>query len=163
VNEQVNDTIHATGIVLDGAGILIRGPSGAGKSLLALELIARWTARDGEALLVADDRVALAVEDGALLMTAPASIAGRIELRGRGIITRPYRQKARLHLVVDLVTMLERMPEEAEFTTMLAGVTLPRCPVPNRGTTDSGHQMLLIEAALAALAGSGLPQGQKSA
>jgi serine kinase of HPr protein (carbohydrate metabolism regulator) len=159
----VSDTIHATGIVLGDIGILIRGPSGAGKSLLALELISRWTSRDSEALLVADDRVALAVEDGALVMTAPASIAGRIELRGRGIISRPYRQRAHLHLVVDLVTMLERMPEEAEFSTMLAGVTLPRCPVPNRGATDSGHQMLLVEAALAELGGAGIPQGQKSA
>lgn len=159
MNEQVSDTIHATGIVLGDTGILIRGPSGAGKSLLALELISRWIARGHEALLVADDRVALAVEAETLVMAVPASIAGRIELRGRGIIIRPYRQKARLHLVVDLVTALERMPEEAEFTTVLAGVTLARCPVPNRAATDSGHQMLLVEAALAELGGRGLPQG----
>jgi serine kinase of HPr protein (carbohydrate metabolism regulator) len=159
VNEQVSDTIHATGIVLGDTGILIRGPSGAGKSLLALELISRWIARGHEALLVADDRVGIAVEAETLMMAAPASIAGRIELRGRGIIIRPYRQKARLHLVVDLVTALERMPEEAEFTTVLAGVTLARCPVPNRAATDSGHQMLLVEAALAEFGGRGLPQG----
>jgi serine kinase of HPr protein (carbohydrate metabolism regulator) len=159
----MSPTIHATAIVIGDKGVLIRGPSGAGKSLLALDLIGRWTARGREALLVADDRVVLAPEGDGLVMSAPASLAGRIELRGRGILIRPFRQRARLHLVVDLVTALERMPEAAEFTTVLQGVTLARCPVPARGVIDCGHQLLLVEAAVAAFGGGDLPQGQKSA
>jgi serine kinase of HPr protein (carbohydrate metabolism regulator) len=159
----VSDTIHATGIVLGDAGVLIRGPSGAGKSLLALELIERWTARGRVALLVADDRVAIVKDAGALAMAAPATIAGRIELRGRGIIAVPFRARAPLHLVIDLTETLERMPEEREFATVLLGLDVARAPVPRRGMIDSAHQMLLVEAGLAELAATGLPQEQKSA
>jgi serine kinase of HPr protein (carbohydrate metabolism regulator) len=159
----VNDTHHATGIVLGDAGVLIRGPSGAGKSLLALDLIERWTARGRTALLVADDRVAVSEDAGVLVMTAPPTIAGRIELRGRGIIAVPFRARAPLHLVVDLTETFERMPEEREFTTMLLGRHVARAPVPKRGVIDSAHQMLLVEAGLAELATAGLPQEQKSA
>jgi serine kinase of HPr protein (carbohydrate metabolism regulator) len=159
----VRDTHHATGIVLGDAGVLIRGPSGAGKSLLALELIERWTARGRTALLVADDRVAILKEVGALVMAAPPAIAGRMELRGRGIIAVPYRPRAPLHLVVDLTETLDRMPEAAEFATVLLGLTVARSPVPKRGVIDSAHQMLLVEAGVAELAAAGLPQEQKSA
>jgi serine kinase of HPr protein (carbohydrate metabolism regulator) len=159
----VNDTHHATGIVLGDAGVLIRGPSGAGKSLLALDLIERWTARGRTALLVADDRVAVSEDAGVLVMTAPPTIAGRIELRGRGIIAVPFRARAPLHLVVDLTETLDRMPEAAEFATVLLGLTVARSPVPKRGVIDSAHQMLLVEAGVAELAAAGLPQEQKSA
>ena len=36
-------------------------------------------------------------------MQAPKAIEGLIELRGRGIVSRPFVAKAPLHLVVDLV------------------------------------------------------------
>lgn len=154
--------IHATGLALDGKGVLIRGPSGAGKSLLALNLMERWQDRGRAAVLVADDQVLLASASGAVTMAAPQPIAGKIELRGRGILLRPFQQQARVDLVVDLVTGLERMPEEGEFTTTLMGIELARCPVPARGVIDPDHQMLLVAASLAALP-AGLPQEQKTA
>jgi len=143
--------IHATGIVLDGAGILLRGPSGAGKSLLALELLDRQALRGASGTLVADDRVDLTVEGGTVVMSTPKAIAGLVELRGRGIIRRPFIGSARLHIVVDLVDELTRMLEDDALATDLLGVTLPRCPVPRRGVTDSAHQMLLVGEALDAL------------
>ena len=139
--------IHATAVLVDGHGVLIRGPSGAGKSLLALELLAR---RAGSRL-VADDRVDVEPGGRGLLMRAPPALAGRIELRGRGIIARPFVSPAPVDLVVDLVDDLVRMLEEAALTTDLLGVTLPRCPVPRRGAVDPAHQMLLVEEALSAL------------
>jgi serine kinase of HPr protein (carbohydrate metabolism regulator) len=139
--------IHATAVLVDGHGVLIRGPSGAGKSLLALELLAR---RAGSRL-VADDRVDVEPGGRGLLMRAPPALAGRIELRGRGIIARPFVSPAPVDLVVDLVDDLVRMLEEAALTTDLLGVTLPRCPVPRRGVVDPAHQMLLVEEALSAL------------
>ena len=139
--------IHATGVLVDGHGVLIRGPSGAGKSLLALELLARH----GEARLVADDRVDLEPRGGNLLMHAPPALAGRIELRGRGIVRRSFVSPAPVHLVVDLVDDLVRLLEADEFTTDLSGVTLSRCPVPRRGVIDPAHQLLLVGEALAAL------------
>jgi serine kinase of HPr protein (carbohydrate metabolism regulator) len=143
--------IHATGLVLDGVGVLIRGPSGAGKSLLALELLDRAGLRGGEGRLVADDRLNLEVRDGALVMRAPPALAGKIELRGRGIVSRSFLPVAPVHLVVDLVDELARMLEEDALTTDLLEVTLPRCPVPRRGVIDPAHQMLLVGEALAAL------------
>lgn len=149
---MTRENIHGTGLVLDGKGVLLRGPSGAGKSLIALELLNRFAQRRLPASLIADDRIDLETTTRALVMHAPPNIAGLIELRGRGIVTRPSRDKATLHLVVDLVPELTRFLEEEELTTELNGKRVARCPVPQRGTVDSAHQMLLIVEALAALA-----------
>lgn len=149
--------IHATGLVLDGIGLILRGPSGAGKSLLALELIDEWEARGLPAQLVSDDRVDLVPGVMGLTMRAPERIAGLAELRGRGIVRRPFVAEAPLHLVIDLVDTLERMVEEDALVTELFGVTLPRAPVPRNGVVDARHQLLLIREALRAL---GSPRGE---
>jgi serine kinase of HPr protein (carbohydrate metabolism regulator) len=139
--------IHATGVLVGNRGVLIRGASGAGKSLLGLELLARHAG----ARLVADDRLDVEPGGTGLLMRAPPALAGRIELRGRGIVARPYISPAPVDLVVDLVDDLVRMLEETALTTDLLGVTLPRCPVPRRGVVDPAHQLLLVEEALSTL------------
>ena len=141
--------VHGTGIVLAGTGVMLRGPSGSGKSLLALLLIDDFVSRGEDAILVADDRLDLGESGGSLTMTAPSAIAGMIELRGRGIVSRPHVESAPLRLVVDLVETLERMPEESAFSTELLGVTVARCPVPRMGVVETAHQMLLVREALA--------------
>ena len=85
----------------------MRGPSGCGKSDLALRLI------DQGAYLVADDQTELALDGAEIAMTAPATIAGQIEVRGLGIRRVASVAHAPLRLVVDLVTPeeIERMPE----------------------------------------------------
>jgi serine kinase of HPr protein (carbohydrate metabolism regulator) len=143
--------VHATGLVLEGFGVMVRGPSGSGKSLLALHLLDAWTDRGLEARLVADDRLDLVVVQGRVFMRAPAAIAGLIELRGRGIVSRQHVGEAPVDLVVDLVPALERMPEEAAFSTDLLGVALPRCPVPQAGVVEATHQVMLVREALAAV------------
>lgn len=147
-------TIHATALVLGETGVLLRGPSGAGKSLLALALLERWSLKGLPNGLVSDDRVALELVDGAIVMTAPSTIAGLIELRGRGIISRQYHGPARLDLVIDLVDELVRMPEESVFTTQVLGVTLVAAPVPTGHRIGTEHQLLLVSAAIAALSQS---------
>jgi serine kinase of HPr protein (carbohydrate metabolism regulator) len=142
------ENVHATGLVLDKLGVVLRGPSGAGKSLLALELIDEWEARGKTAKLVSDDRIDMAVEKGGLVMLAPKSIEGLVELRGRGIVERPFVRKASVHLVVDLVPGLERMVEEDALVTELYGVVVARCPVPQAGVVDSRHQLMLIREGL---------------
>ena len=99
--------IHGTCVELSGVGVLLRGPSGSGKSDLALRLI------DGGARLVADDRVDLAVMDGVLKASAPAILAGMIEVRGMGIMRMPSTAQTTIGLVIDLVdeAAVERMPE----------------------------------------------------
>jgi HPr kinase/phosphorylase len=99
--------VYGTSVALGGDGILLQGPSGSGKSDLALRLI------DAGALLVADDQTELTVLGDALRMTAPAAIAGRIEVRGVGILRVPSVASAILRLVVALVPpeRIERLPE----------------------------------------------------
>lgn len=145
-------SVHATGLVLGAKGLVLRGPSGAGKSMLALLLFDEWEARGRKAAMVADDRLELAAEGPHLVMRPPANIAGLVELRGRGIVHRPFVTSARVHLVVDLVPVLERLVEEDELTTHIEGITLARCPVPRAGVTGVSHQLLLIREALRALA-----------
>ena len=98
----------------------MRGAPGGGKSDLALRLI------DGGARLVADDQTKLRRAGDQLHASAPAEIAGKIEVRGLGILSLPELAEARLRLVVDLVPaeLVERLPELAEET--LLGIGLPR-------------------------------------
>jgi HPr kinase/phosphorylase len=98
--------VHGTAIALGSEGILLRGPSGAGKSDLALRLI------DQGARLVADDQTELRREGREITMSAPATIAGQIEVRGLGIVAVPSLVSAPLRLVVDLMPSdeIERMP-----------------------------------------------------
>jgi serine kinase of HPr protein (carbohydrate metabolism regulator) len=140
--------VHATGIVLGEAGVMLRGPSGAGKSLLALLLIEQWRARGVSALLVADDRLELERQGGAIVMHAPELERGKIELRGRGIVSRPFVARATIALVVDLLEAPDRMPEDAAFTTELLGIAVRRCPVPQLGGSGAHHQLLLVGEAL---------------
>jgi serine kinase of HPr protein (carbohydrate metabolism regulator) len=98
--------VHGTAIALGREGILLRGPSGVGKSDLALRLI------DQGARLVADDQTDLRREGDDIVMSAPATIAGQMEVRGLGIIAVPSVALAPLRLVLDLMPSaeIERMP-----------------------------------------------------
>jgi serine kinase of HPr protein (carbohydrate metabolism regulator) len=149
MNQTIN--VHGTAIVLGETGVLLRGPSGAGKSVLALCLLDRWQVRGLPAFLVADDRVEITPANGHLLLHTPDTIAGLIELRGRGIVQRPFRDGVQLGLIVDLVPELIRMPGAEALRTELLEVTLARAPVPDSRTIGVEHQMLLVAEAINAL------------
>jgi RNase adaptor protein for sRNA GlmZ degradation len=106
-------------VAIGGRGILLRGAPGAGKSDLALRLIAQG------AILVADDQVDLAPEDGRLIASPPPTIAGLIELRGFGIRRLAYLPRVALRLVADLVMAdeIDRLPPAAEVA--IDGIVLP--------------------------------------
>jgi len=111
--------VHGSCVEIDGRGVLLRGPSGRGKSDLALRLI------DRGARLVADDRVDINEQAGVLTASAPAPIAGRLEIRGVGIISVAAVAAAPLELVVELVELedVERLPEP-RFSSFL-GINIP--------------------------------------
>ncbi len=113
----MNETLHATAVAVQGAGVLLLGPPGGGKSDLALRLI------DRGAVLIADDRVATAVKEGALLLGAPPSIAGLMEVRGVGIVRMPCCTDVAAILAVDLEFAPERLPDPSLFH--VRGVELP--------------------------------------
>lgn len=100
-------TVHATCIAFEGRGVLLRGPSGSGKSDLAVRALAEG------ARLVADDQVAIAVRDNALIASAPEPIHGMIEVRGLGIVRVETESEIPVSLVADLMPpdSIERMPE----------------------------------------------------
>ena len=117
--------MHGTCVALGPRAALLRGPSGAGKSDLALRFLA-LPGEDGERpLLVADDQIFVAPNgSGHLVASAPPSIAGKIEVRGLGIIELPAVAQARLALVCDLVKSddVPRMPSHPWERTVIAGV-----------------------------------------
>ncbi|MCB1486721.1 MAG: HPr kinase/phosphatase C-terminal domain-containing protein [Bauldia sp.] len=122
------ETIHASAVRVGGDGVLIRGASGSGKSALVLQLVFRHPA----AVLIADDRVALAAEGGLLVASPPPALAGKLEVRGQGIVDQPHVSPAAIRLVVDLAPAAEcpRMPEENDRFTELCGLRLPRLMLP---------------------------------
>lgn len=111
------ETVHATCVAIEGRAVLIAGPSGSGKSDLALRLIDRGAA------LVSDDYTELTAEKGRLLASPPERIAGKIEVRGVGIVGREWTSAVPVCLIVDLSAPVERLPEAA--TMAVAGVVLP--------------------------------------
>ena len=143
-----NQNVHAAGLMIDGIGLLVRGPSGAGKSLLLLDLLDWAASRGKDAFLVADDRLEISARDGTLFMQAPPTIAGKVELRGRGIVARPHIAIAPIDLVVDLVDKMERLVEEDQLVTEIKDIEVARCPVPQRKLVDPIHQRLLVIEAL---------------
>ena len=88
--------IHGSSVALAGRAVLITGASGRGKSTLALALMAVG----GE--LVSDDQVMLSRDGDLLLADAPATIRGRIEARGVGILTAAAVGPMPVALCVDL-------------------------------------------------------------
>lgn len=112
--------LHATCVAIKGTGVVIRGVSGAGKSDLALRLI------DHGAELVADDYCEITPEAGRLVAAVPQAIAGKIEVRGYGIVDLPYVARVPVGLVADLMAEadIERIPDAP--ATVIEGVTIPR-------------------------------------
>ena len=115
----MTETLHATCVAIGGRGVLIIGPPGAGKSDLALRLL------DRGAELVSDDGTVVEARDGRLHARPGPNIAGRIEVRGLGILDWPARGQAPLALIVALDAAVPRMPAEPLPTRTIAGLALP--------------------------------------
>jgi serine kinase of HPr protein (carbohydrate metabolism regulator) len=110
--------IHATCVEIGTHAVLLRGPPGSGKSDLALRMI------DHNGRLVADDYVEIGARNGRLYAAPPAELAGRLEVRGIGVVRLSHVARARVGLVVDLVPQVaDRLPEPR--TLELEGIALP--------------------------------------
>jgi len=112
------ETVHASSVAIDGRAVLISGPSGAGKSDLALRLLDRGFS------LVSDDQTIVHREGDRLIASAPPSIAGKLEIRGIGIIDMEACGAVPVALLVELTSDIQRLPDDNRERPLL-GVTLP--------------------------------------
>lgn len=125
---EARELVHGTCVALGRRGALLRGSPGSGKSDLALRFMALPGEGELQPLLVSDDQVWVeAGANGALLASPPETIAGKIEVRGLGIVDVPFLAQAQLVLVCDLVSVKDvpRMPPEPQERTVIAGVPVP--------------------------------------
>ena len=113
-----SETVHTSCVAIGGRAVLIGGRSGRGKSDLALRLIDRGAA------LVSDDYTLVRRVEGRLLAGAPETIAGKIEVRGVGILEFPSERDVPVALFVDLDLDATRLPTARE-DRMVAGVAIP--------------------------------------
>jgi HPr kinase/phosphorylase len=104
-------TLHASCATRDGAGVLLTGPPGAGKSDLLLRLL------DHGFTLVADDQVEVARAGASWVASAPAALAGLLEVRGLGLCRMPWQRHTTLALVVRLGEAV-RLPMPETFPNL---------------------------------------------
>jgi HPr kinase/phosphorylase len=131
MTQRVDQSVHASAVLVGDRAVLIRGPSGAGKSRLAFDLIVSGkVGQIAPARLIGDDRVHLAAEAGQLMVSAAQGLEGFIEIRGLGIRRCDFAASAPVGLVVDLAASdAARMPPEEALKVTLLGMKLPRIPV----------------------------------
>ena len=113
------ETLHASTVAVDGRAVLLTGPSGSGKSDLALRMLDRGFT------LVSDDQTIVRKEGDRLLASAPPNIAGKLEIRGLGIVDVERVDNIAIALIVELTnSLIERLPDDSRERPIL-GVKLP--------------------------------------
>ena len=113
-----SETVHASTVAMDGRAVLISGPSGSGKSDLTLRLLDRGFT------LVSDDQTIVRREDDRLIASPPPNIAGKLEIRGIGIVEMEHVGDVPVALLVELTSDIQRLPDDDRERPIL-GVSLP--------------------------------------
>ena len=117
-NRLSSENLHASCVASNGRAVLIVGPSGSGKSDLALRMLDRGFS------LVSDDRTVVQKEGARLIASAPATIRGKLEIRGIGIVDIESIDDVPVALIVELSTDLQRMPDDGRERQIM-GAAVP--------------------------------------
>lgn len=112
------ETLHASTVAKDGRAVLITGPSGSGKSDLTLRLLDRGFT------LVSDDQTIVRKDGERLVASAPPTIAGKLEVRGIGIVEVKCATDVPVALILELTSDIQRLPDDSRERPIL-GVQLP--------------------------------------
>lgn len=112
------ETVHASSVASEGRAVLITGPSGSGKSDLTLRLLDRGYT------LVSDDQTVVKKDGARLLASAPQTIAGKLEIRGIGIVDMEQINNIPVALIVELTGEIQRLPDDSRERPLL-GIKLP--------------------------------------
>lgn len=91
---------------------------GSGKSDLALRLLDRGF------VLVSDDQTIVKKDGDRLIATAPPTIAGKLEVRGIGIVEMQRVDNVPIALAIELTSEIQRMLDDSRERLIL-GVHLP--------------------------------------
>ena len=113
-----SEMVHASTVAIDGRAVLITGASGAGKSDLSLRLI------DHGFTLVSDDQTIVKREGDRLIASPPSQLAGKLEIRGIGIVDMPHESGVPVALMVELTSDIQRLPDDSRERPFL-GLALP--------------------------------------
>ena len=133
-----SETTHATAVSLKGRAVLIQGPSGSGKSDLALRLIDRGFN------LVSDDQTIIRKDGSRLLASAPPTIAGKLEIRGIGIVDMPAETDIPVAMIVELTSEFQRLPDDARERLIL-GVPVPLITLDAKTASAAAKVALALE------------------
>src|SRR6185312_1520957 len=132
------ETVHASAVAVDGRAVLITGPSGSGKSDLALRLLDRGFT------LVSDDQTVVKKDGDRLLASAPPTIAGKLEIRGMGIVEMDRADNVPVALIVELTGDIQRLPDDSRERPIL-GVRLPLMTIDAMTASASAKVSLALD------------------
>lgn len=132
------ETVHASTVAIEGRAILITGPSGSGKSDLALRLLDRGFT------LVSDDQTIVRREGDRLIASAPERIAGKLEIRGIGIVDMDRVEDVPVALLVELTSDIQRLPDDSRERPIL-GVSLPLVSIDSQTASAASKVALALD------------------
>ena len=133
-----SETVHASTVAMDGRAVLIIGPSGSGKSDLALRML------DRDFTLVSDDQTIVRRDGDRLIASAPATIAGKLEIRGVGIVEMDTVKDVPVALLVELTSEIQRLPDDRRERPVL-GVKLPLVSVDAQTASAASKVALALD------------------
>jgi serine kinase of HPr protein (carbohydrate metabolism regulator) len=133
-----SEAIHASTVASNGRAVLIGGPSGSGKSDLALRLLDRGFT------LVSDDQTLLRREGDRLIASPPPNIAGKLEVRGIGIVDIEHSADVPVALLVELTSDIQRLPDDNRERVIL-GLPLPIVSIDARAASAPSKVALALD------------------